>query len=77
MNRDIGHRFEHSFELISQTRSPVRLNASKVVFLALNLLLHKRVVQETIIGKFLRSLYVGKMTEYLFLTAIDIDQYDR
>jgi hypothetical protein len=25
-------------------------------------------------GKFLRSLYVGKMTEYLFLTAIDANR---
>jgi len=32
---------------------------------------------KTIMGKFLRSLYVGKMTEYLFLAAIDVNRGDK
>ncbi len=32
---------------------------------------------QTIIGKFFRSLYVGKMTEYLFWAAMDADQYNK
>ena len=32
--------------------------------------------RDTIMGKFLRSLYVGKRTEYLFLAAIDADRGD-